>query len=108
MADLLAFGQDIYRSYWNLSSGSRYIIGGVVLATGLKLCGKHLVIFLLRVTKPLRCKKKPNEYKDDLVYIHIFPRRLALHTPNLSPYAVKLETWLRLKKIQHQVSQRNM
>ena len=45
------------------------------------------------------------EYKNDTVYLFTFPRKFTRQLLNLSPYAVKLETWLRLKKIKYEVSE---
>lgn len=43
------------------------------------------------------------EWKNDVVYLHVRPRNLAKHVPNLSPFAMKVETWLRINNIQHEV-----
>ena len=44
------------------------------------------------------------EWKKDFVYLHVFPRKMARGVPNFSPFAVKLETWLRINKIPFEVS----
>ena len=41
------------------------------------------------------------EYPKDTVILFQFPR--AHHTPSLSPFALKLETWIRAAGIQYQV-----
>lgn len=43
------------------------------------------------------------DYERDLVYLHQFPRWIAKQVPNMSPFALKLETWLRLRKIKYKV-----
>lgn len=44
------------------------------------------------------------EWKKNVVYLHVFPRKMARGVPNFSPFAVKLETWLRINKIPFEVS----
>ncbi|CAC5377003.1 unnamed protein product [Mytilus coruscus] len=43
------------------------------------------------------------EWKQDVVYLHVFPRIMSKGVPNFSPFAVKLETWLRISKIAFEV-----
>ncbi|XP_021364187.1 failed axon connections-like isoform X1 [Mizuhopecten yessoensis] len=43
------------------------------------------------------------EWKRDVVYLHVFPRENAKCLPNFSPYAMKLEMWLRLNDIPYVV-----
>ncbi|KAJ8310452.1 hypothetical protein KUTeg_012317 [Tegillarca granosa] len=54
-----------------------------------------------------RAKKSRNlwreEWKKDVVYLHVFPRNLAKSVPNMSPYAMKLETWLRINNIPYEI-----
>ena len=46
----------------------------------------------------------PVEHKEGIVYLYAFPRCITKQMVNLSPFAIKLESWLRLKKIKYQVS----
>lgn len=41
------------------------------------------------------------DFKKDVVYVYQFPRSLVI--PSLSPYCLKLETWLRLADINYEV-----
>ncbi|KAJ8304573.1 hypothetical protein KUTeg_018156 [Tegillarca granosa] len=43
------------------------------------------------------------EWKKDVVYLHVRPRQFAKHIPNLSPFAMKMETWFRINNIKHEV-----
>ena len=47
--------------------------------------------------------KRPKHYEDGIVYLHAFPPTFIQHL-NMSPFAIKIQTWLRLHKIPHQVS----
>ena len=44
--------------------------------------------------------------RDDVVYLFVFPNKYTKQCPNLSPFAIKVETWLKLKKIKYEVSER--
>ncbi|KAK3096269.1 hypothetical protein FSP39_025147 [Pinctada imbricata] len=39
----------------------------------------------------------------DVVYLHVFPRQLTKCIPNLSPFAMKLETWLIIHDIKYEL-----
>lgn len=43
------------------------------------------------------------EWKRDVVYLHVFPREMARGVPNISPFAMKLEMWLRMTNIPYEV-----
>ena len=43
------------------------------------------------------------DYKNDVVYLHVLPRSYAGSTANISPFALKVETWLRINNIPFQV-----
>lgn len=55
----------------------------------------------LRLTLPEYLQK--DKCKKDVVYLCAYPRGIAKSVPNVSPFAVTLETWLRLKNIEHQI-----
>ena len=50
----------------------------------------------------LRKPKKIIEHPADTVILHQFPR--VYNKPNLSPYALKLETWCRAYDVKYQVT----
>ena len=47
--------------------------------------------------------KWKQDYKNDVVYLHVISRSMAGSIVNLSPFALKLETWLRINKIPFEV-----
>ena len=48
--------------------------------------------------------KWKDEFKKDVVYLHVIPRSRARDVVNISPYAIKLELWLRMNNIPFQVT----
>ena len=42
--------------------------------------------------------------RKDVVYLCSYPRPVAKSVPNVSPFAVTLEAWLRINKLEHQAS----
>ncbi|GAB1608546.1 failed axon connections homolog [Argonauta hians] len=71
-------------------SGLRFAVGvglGVFTISGL--------VYMIR-----RWKRKKS-YPKDTIIVHLFPR--TSKSPNLSPFAVKLETYLRMAKLPYQV-----
>ena len=47
---------------------------------------------------------KPNVLNPDIFYLYIFPRNVHAYIPNMSPFGVKVETWLRLHNVSYEVS----
>ncbi len=47
--------------------------------------------------------RRPMVYEHGVLYLHIFPRDITRQMPNLSPFVVKMETWLRMHNIKYQV-----
>ena len=47
--------------------------------------------------------KWKQEYRNDVVYLHVISRSMAGSIVNLSPFALKLEAWLRINKIPFEV-----
>ena len=45
----------------------------------------------------------PDRYEPGVLYFHTFPRSTTRQLLNLSPFGIKVETWLRLHKIPHEV-----
>ena len=86
--------------------GNHFIVGIIVGLTCYKI-SKSLVLPLVK--NPLRYylqqKHDPKDpgYDKQKFYLHICPRSCTKQVPNLSPFAVKVETWLRMKKIQYEV-----
>ena len=77
--------------------------GGVVVAILLLVI---LLLVSLKVTSYIYDLKKVEgytNYEKDLIYLHTFPRACGKQVPNISPYAIKLETWLRLRKLKYKV-----
>lgn len=48
--------------------------------------------------------KWKDEFKKDVVYLHVLPRSRACDVVNVSPFAIKLELWLRMNSIPFQVT----
>ena len=60
--------------------------------------------FFRAIGRPMLNIMRPRlRYEKDKIYLHMFPRKTAPGTLNLSPYALKVETWLRLRKIKYEV-----
>ena len=47
--------------------------------------------------------EKHIDYQENRVYLHMFPRSSAKQMLNLSPFAVKVESFLRLHRIPYEV-----
>jgi len=74
----------------------------ITIPLGLYAYFRHLMRGILRH----KTIEGATDYERDLVYLHQFPRCIAKQVPNMSPFALKLETWLRLRKIKYKVSKR--
>ncbi|VBB33885.1 unnamed protein product [Acanthocheilonema viteae] len=67
------------------------IIGGIIIA--------FYVPYRYLITRKRKTPIK-NNYKQGMVYLYQFPR--VKHIPNISPFCLKLETWLRMADIQYE------
>jgi len=79
------------------------VIGGIVVIAVLLVI---LLLVSLKVQSYMYDLKKVEGYRNyekDLVYLHAFPRASAKQVPNISPFAIKLETWLRVHKLKYKV-----
>ena len=47
---------------------------------------------------------KADILKPDTFYLYIFPRKFHAYIPNMSPFGMKVETWLRLNNVKYEVS----
>ena len=64
--------------------GLKFLFGSFVILVALTVV---IFGFLTKL-----CKKKAIEWPSNVVIIHQFPR--GLRAPSISPFALKLETWL--------------
>ena len=44
-----------------------------------------------------------DKFERDLVYVYMHPRAAGKQVPSVSPFTVKMETWLRINNIKYQV-----
>lgn len=72
--------------------------------SAIKQIVKFLFIVIFKITKRRNDPADVEKYDPDKIYLHMFFRRITKQVPNLSPFAIKLETWFRLKGIQYEVS----
>jgi len=68
-----------------------------------KLLGFTLRTFFPKTEEPLI----GDDWKEGVVYLYMFPRRWTRQMLNLSPFAIKLESWLRMRSIPYQVVETN-
>ncbi|CAI2330267.1 unnamed protein product [Caenorhabditis sp. 36 PRJEB53466] len=79
--------------------GKAAVAGGVALAV--------YVPYKLFVSSSRSRRSPVNEnWKPDVVYLYQFPRTRLL--PNLSPFCMKVETWLRMADIPYEIPQFNL
>jgi len=86
--------------------GEPYSTIAITLAASylLKPTLKQVAFGLLKLSKYFRKDGSDSEVMEEgIVYLYMFPRKYTRQMLNLSPFAIKLETWLRLKKIPHKV-----
>lgn len=55
--------------------------------------------FLIRLVNSRKIHAKEKEYKSNSIILHQFPR--SLRAPSASPFCLKLETWLRMAKLDY-------
>ena len=60
--------------------------------------------FLRKYVKGALANGDKNDFKSNTVYVFAFPRKFARQLLNLSPFVIKLESWLRLKGVKYEVS----
>lgn len=81
------------RSIWGENKVGRYIAVGAVVVVG--------AIKIMTYIKRRNRRKKWNGVSKNVVVLHMFPRgRLS---PNLSPFVLKLETYLRMALIPYEI-----
>jgi hypothetical protein len=74
----------------------------IFVSFGVGICSLSILTSWYKKRKRIERRKS---YSKDMVVLHQYPR--GLRAPNLSPFAVKLETWLRMADIPYQVCKCN-
>ena len=93
---------DNFNNIWRSDKLWRNIVLGAVLV---KVSSKVVFCALQYVSRKLGDRPPPSvNYERDVVYLHILPRDMGKSVPNTSPFAIKVEMWLRIHNIKHQVS----
>ena len=80
-----------------VDASKQIVTNKYVLTTGATILTSALLIKL--IIKYRRAAKRKT-YPKDVVILHQFPR--GLRAPSASPFALKLETWLRMANIKYQ------
>ncbi len=73
---------------------------GKLLALGVSLFG--LSVIFVKEYKAYKRQQKRKNYPKNFVVLHQFPR--GIRAPSISPFCLKLETWLRMNNIPYVVS----
>lgn len=84
---------------WIILDAIPRIIGWTVISA------VTIVFVLKKVLRPL-LQGSGRRYKDGVLYLHMFPRQVTKGVVNLSPFAMKVETWLRMQGIPYEVGRR--
>ena len=102
---LPAVGPDMASSLtwlWEQLPGDPYRT--IILTLGAAyILPKALRLSVCKLGALFRSRPEPPPSQRDVVHLCVFPRSYARQHLNLSPFAVKLETWLRLYKIPYKV-----
>jgi hypothetical protein len=61
----------------------------------------------LRLTAVEKINPMPTKFEKDVIYMVAFPVRISKQTPNLCPFMVKMETWMRMHNIKYQIVDTN-
>ena len=106
----MALGQsldELKLAFNGLSKRSQWILGGLACYTVFRFSTDFILPLLMKPVRVLIRKTGVNptdpKFDKQKFYLHMFPRKCTKQVPNLSPYAIKVETWLRLKKISYEV-----
>ncbi len=77
------------------------VFGTIAVKISSKLirAGHRFVVNKLADIPPREIK-----HEKDVVYLYMFPRAIYKGAPNVSPYSVKVETWLRMNNIKYEAS----
>ena len=95
----------LQRHFWNSPKLWRNIVFGAILAkvfTKLIGAGMQYVIQKYIDVPPAEVK-----HEKDVVYLYMFPRNMGKSVPNISPFGIKVEMWLRIHNIKHHVSSKD-